>query len=239
VSGPSIGDFALLSDCQSAALVGKDGSVDWYCPERFDAPSIFARLLDAKAGHWSIRPAEGFEVRRAYLEDTMVLRTEFRTPGGRVALTDALALEDGVRGHEIGQRVPHLLLRSVEGLEGEVELELEFAPRPEYGLTAPLVLDAKDGIVAHGGPTDLHLLTQVPLVLDNSSATARFILHSGQTADFALLYRRAFGGAKVLPDLDVGVELHNTIQGWRSWSDLHRGYDGLYAVEVRRSALVL
>jgi GH15 family glucan-1,4-alpha-glucosidase len=240
VSGPSIGDFALLSDCQSAALVSRDGSVEWYCPERFDSPSIFARLLDAKAGHWSIRPAEGFEVRRAYLENTMVLRTEFRTPRGRVAMTDALALEDGVRGHEIGRRVPHLLLRTVEGLAGEVELELEFAPRPEYGLTTPLVLETKGGIVAHGGPTDLHLLTQVPLELDNSRATARFILRSGQTADFALLYRRAFGGGeKVLPDLAVGAELHNTIEGWRSWSELHHGYDGLYAGEVRRSALVL
>jgi GH15 family glucan-1,4-alpha-glucosidase len=229
-----------LSDCQSAALVRKDGSVDWYCPERFDSPSIFARLLDEKAGHWSIQPAESFEVRRAYLEDTMVLRTEFRTPRGRVALTEALALGHGVRGHEIGRRVPHLLLRSVEGLEGEVELELEFAPRPEYGLTTPLVLETRDGIVAHGGPTDLHLLTRVPLELDNPGATARFVLRSGQTADFALLYRRAFGdGEKVLPDLDVEAELHNTIEAWRSWSELHRGYEGLYAEEVRRSALVL
>jgi GH15 family glucan-1,4-alpha-glucosidase len=239
VSVPSIGDLALLSDCQSAALVGRDGSVDWYCPERFDAPSIFARLLDAEAGHWSIRPSGGFEVRRAYLEDTMVLRTEFSTSRGRVALTDALALEDGVRGHEIGQRVPHLLLRTVEGLEGEVELELEFAPRPEYGLTAPLMLETRGGIVAHGGPTDLHLLTRVPLQMGDSRATARFMLRSGQRADFALLYRRAFGGAEVLSELDVGAELRNTIEAWRSWSDLHHGYDGLYAGEVRRSALVL
>ncbi len=115
----SIGDYALLSDCQSTALISRNGSVDWYSPPRFDSPSVFARLLDEEGGHWSIRPAGDYEVERAYLDDTMVLRTEFRTEKGRVALTDALALGSGERGHDIGKRVPHVLLRRVEGLEGE------------------------------------------------------------------------------------------------------------------------
>lgn len=126
----SISDYALLSDRWTAALVDRGGSVDWYCPERFDSPSVFARLLDDKGGHWSIRPAGEYEVERAYLEDTMVLRTEFLTPGGRVALTDALAFGSGERGHEIGLRSPYLFLRRVEGLEGEVEMELRFVPPP-------------------------------------------------------------------------------------------------------------
>ena len=102
----------------------------------------------------------------------MVLRTEFSTSRGRVALTDALALEDGVRGHEIGQRVPHLLLRAVEGLEGEVELELEFAPRPEYGLTAPLMLETGGGIVARGGPSEVLLSWGPPATAGSAPLTS-------------------------------------------------------------------
>ncbi|MBA3952648.1 MAG: glycoside hydrolase family 15 protein [Rubrobacter sp.] len=240
MSKTSIGDYALLSDCQSAALVKRDGSVEWYCPERFDSPSVFARLLDADGGHWSIRPAGEYEVERAYLDDTMVLRTVFHTAQGRVALTDALALESGARGHEIGMRVPHVLLRRAEGLEGEVDLEVEFSPRLEYGLTTPLVSPTDTGVVARGGPIDLHLLTDGPLEIDGFKVVARLTLRAGEASDFALVFRRAFGDENsVIPDLKVGAELENTGDGWRSWSELHRGYEGPYVDQVRRSALVL
>ncbi len=236
----SIGDFALLSDCQTAALVGRDGTVDWYCPERFDSPSVFARLLDEGGGHWSIRPAGPFEAERVYLEGTMVLRTEFRTPGGRVALTDALAFGEGERRHEIGMRSPHVLLRRVEGLEGEVELALEFVPRLEYGLTTPLALPADGGgVVFRGGPAELLLVSGRPLDVGETEAAARFTVRSGETADFALLYRRAAGDGEAAPEPDVGEELENTIEGWRSWSGMHTGYEGPHAEQVRRSALVL
>ncbi len=241
MSETSVGDFAFISDCQSAALVGRDGSVDWYCPERFDFPSVFARLLDEKGGHWAIRPAGPFETERAYLGDTMVLRTEFRTEKGRVALTDALALGSGERGHDIGKRVPHVLLRRVEGLEGEVEMEVEFSPRFEYALTIPRVLATDAGIVASGGPTELHLVTQCPLkTVDRAGATARFRVRAGETVDFALAYRRAAFGEEGKPvELDVGGELENTREGWASWSEIHSGYEGLYKGLVMRSALVL
>ena len=240
MSKTSIGDYALLSDCQSAALVKRDGSVEWYCPERFDSPSVFARLLDTDGGHWSIRPAGEYEVERAYLDDTMVLRTVFHTAQGRVALTDALALESGARGHEIGMRVPHVLLRRAEGLEGEVDLEVEFSPRLEYGLTTPLVSPTDTGVVARGGPIDLHLLTDGPLEIDGFKVVARLTLRAGEASDFALVFRRAFGDENsVIPDLKVGAELENTGDGWRSWSELHRGYEGPYVDQVRRSALVL
>ena len=200
----SIGNFGLLSDCQSAALVGRDGTVEWYCPERFDSPSVFARLLDEGGGHWSIWPAGPFEVERAYLEGTMVLRTEFRTPRGRVALTDALAFGEGERGHEIGMRSPHVLLRRVEGIEGEVELALEFVPRLEYGLTEPLVLPTAGGVVVRGGPAELRLVSGRPLDVGETAAEARFTVRSGETADFALLYRRSAGDGGAAPEPDVG-----------------------------------
>ncbi|MDQ4106736.1 MAG: DUF5911 domain-containing protein, partial [Actinomycetota bacterium] len=237
----SIGDFALLSDCQSAALVDRTGSVDWYCPERFDSPAVFARLLDTeRGGYWSIRPTGDFETGRTYLEDTMVLRTEFRTPRGRVALTDALALGEGERGHEIGLRSPHALLRRVEGIEGEVEVELEFAPRLEYALTEPLLLATGAGTVVRGGPIELHLSSGPALNVGETEATARFTVRPGETADFSLSYHRAVGhDQNGTPRLDVGGALQNTIEGWRSWTDLHWGYEGPYAEEVRLSALVL
>ncbi len=82
---PPIADYGFLSDCQSAALVDRAGSIDWWCPARFDAPSVFARLLDPDAGHWSIRPRADFETTRAYEDGTLVLRTVFRTAEGEVA----------------------------------------------------------------------------------------------------------------------------------------------------------
>jgi GH15 family glucan-1,4-alpha-glucosidase len=102
VNDLAIGDYALLSDCHSAALVSRTGSIDWLCAPRFDGPSVFGRLLDARAGHWSIRPAGEAEVSRRYLPETMVMETIFRTPGGTLQLVDAIAFGQGERGHDIG-----------------------------------------------------------------------------------------------------------------------------------------
>src|SRR5205814_1032511 len=152
VSTRPIGDYALLSDCRSAALVSSEGSVDWLCFPRFDGPSVFGRILDERAGHWSIRPAGEFTSDRSYLEDTMVLETTFRTPTGAVALLDGLAVGRNERGHELGAGATSALLRKVTGLEGTVELEMEFAPRPEYGLVLPLLEAVDGGVRAKGGP---------------------------------------------------------------------------------------
>ena len=92
MSSTPIADHALLSDCHSAALVSREGSVEWLCFPRFDSPSIFGRLLDDQAGHWSIRPVGDFQATRRYLDQTMVLETTFSTPSGSVTVTDALAL---------------------------------------------------------------------------------------------------------------------------------------------------
>lgn len=236
----SIGDYALLSDCQAAALVSRDGSVDWYCPARFDAPAVFTRLLDPEGGHWSIRPRQETEVSRGYLGDTMVLRSEFQTEEGRVAVTDALALGPGERGHEIGVTSPHMLVRRVEGIEGSVELEMEFAPRPEYGLTTPLLIVTDTGVSAHGGPVELALEADCSLQVEGSLATARFTVRAGEAVNFRLAYRRAFGEANpARPVLDVASLLEETRQGWQAWSDLHTGYDGPYRELVKRSAVVL
>ena len=125
--------------------------IDWLCFPRFDGPSIFARLLGDEAGHWSIRAASITEVTRRYLDRTMVLESTVRTTTGIFAITDALAMGDGNRGHQLGRGAPHLLLRCVTCTEGEVDLSLEYVPRPEYGLVRPLLSAGDDGVTAVGG----------------------------------------------------------------------------------------
>ena len=146
MSSLPIADYAFLSDCRSAALVSRSGSLDWLCWPRFDAPSSFARLLDDRAGYWSIKPAGESKATRRYLDHTLVLETTFETESGRAVLVDALAMGADERGHQLGAASPRIVLRRVTCVEGTVEIELEYAPRPEYGLVEPLLVPSKDGV---------------------------------------------------------------------------------------------
>src|SRR5215211_7844263 len=137
-SSQPIANYGLLADCNSAALVDSDGSIDWLCLPRYDSDAIFARLLDPDAGHWAIRPAGAFTSERRYLSGTLVIETTFTTDTGSVRLLDAMAFAEGQRGHELGFDTPHEVLRAVEGISGQVELQMELSPRGEYGLVRPL-----------------------------------------------------------------------------------------------------
>ena len=233
---PPISDYGFVSDCHSAALIDRGGSVDWWCVPRFDSPSVFGRLLDPAAGHWVIRPVDGFEAERMYAGDTLVLRTIFKTVHGEVAVSDAAALESGARGHDLGLRSPHTLIRRVEGRRGSVEMETEFVPRMEYGRTEPHFRADASGVVARGGTARLLLRSPVALRCEDGAAWARFVVTAGETVEFHLRYEPSFGegtGGSVEPTLA------DTQAAWRSWADLHGGYDGLFREEVRRSSLVL
>ncbi|MFB9851843.1 glycoside hydrolase family 15 protein [Micromonospora andamanensis] len=232
-----ISDYALLGDCHCAALVSSDGSVDWWCPPRFDAPSVFARLLGATGGHWSIRPLGPYTTVRHYLDGTMVLRTEFHTPDGVLRLTDALALGTGERGHGIGYTSPHVLLRQIETVAGTVEVTTEVAARPEYGLTSPSIAETPLGIEISGGSDRLVLTSDRDLTVDGPVVTGRFTLAEGDSAVLALHHRRA-ADQQIVP-LDGRVALRDTIAAWQSWDRIHQGYQGPYRAQVRRSALVL
>jgi GH15 family glucan-1,4-alpha-glucosidase len=233
-----IEDYALLGDCQGAALVSRAGSVDWWSPRRFDAPSVFARLLDPDAGHFSLRPAAPADASRRYLDDTMVLETTFTTASGVVRVTDALAFARGARGHQIGHGVPHALARVVDGVAGTVELEVEFVPRPEYGLAIPSVLPWRRGVRTAGGPRTLYLACGRPLRPEGTRAGGRFTLRAGESAGFVLHDAGALFGPEPEP-LEARAAVDDAAAGWRSWVGEH-GYDDLaYADAVRRSALVL
>src|SRR3984957_3176617 len=162
-----IGDYALLSDCHSAALVSRDGSVDWLCFPRFDGPSVFCRLLDPAGGHFAIRPAGEFQVSRRYVDQTLVLETTFTTAGGTAVLTDALAMGRNERGHHLGAHSPGTLLRSLTCTRGEVEAEVRYSPRREYGFIHSSLVPVPGGLAARGGASRLFLSTSVGFGVDD------------------------------------------------------------------------
>jgi GH15 family glucan-1,4-alpha-glucosidase len=235
-----IADYALLSDCRSAALVSKGGSVDWLCFPRFDKPSVFARILDPTAGHWSIRPVGDFRASRTYVEDTMILETTFRTASGTATVTDALAVGRNDRGHELGAGATGALLRQVTGVEGEVELQVEFSPRPEYGLIQPVLEAVPGGVRARGGADVLALSSPIAVDVDDFTARAYFTARRGSTIAFALQHRTT---SDEMPRLwsqqEIAERLEDTAEAWRTWSALHQGYDGPWRDAVRSSGRVL
>jgi len=237
VRRPTIADYGFLSDCHSAALVDRAGSVDWWCVPRFDSPSVLGRLLDAEAGHWVIHPTADFTTERSYVGDSLVLRTVFRTASGAVALTEALAFSPGARGHDIGQASPHVLLRRVDGLEGIVAMRSELAPRMEYGRTEPHYQLVEGGVEARGGPVRLTCSANVAMDCGDGLAGADFSVAVGERVDFRLAYGRSFDEG--VPCGGVEPSLEDTLEGWASWAELHTSYDGAFPDDVRRSVLVL
>jgi GH15 family glucan-1,4-alpha-glucosidase len=240
MSSLPIGDYALLSDCRSAALVSRDGSVDWLCFPRFDAPSVFARLLDDSAGHFSVRPTGEAEVARVYLDQTMTLETTFRTATGVAVLVDALAMGRNDRGHDLGAGSPGVLLRRLTCTHGRVEVEVEYVPRPEYGLIHPLLDMVPGGLAARGGADRLLLSTPVDLAVDGATATGRFTLAAGESAAFSLQHGQIWDLALTAwAQEEIAARLDDTIEGWRSWSAMHQNYEGPWRHLVHQSGRVL
>ena len=240
MSRVAIGAHAIISDCHSAALVTGDGSVDWLCFPRFDSPSVFGRLLDDDAGHWSIRPVGEYTSGRRYVGRSLVLETTFRTPSGVAVLTDALASGPHEHGHSLGRGSPHLLIRTVECSEGPVDLDFAYAPRPEYGLLRPLLANAGGTVTARGGAEWLVLSTPREMELAGSVASARVTLQQGETVRFAM-HRSTLGEqpAHRWTDAQIADRLAATLAAWESWSALHQSYDGPWHELVQHSGRVL
>ena len=235
-----IGDYALLSDCRSAALVSRDGSVDWLCFPRFDGPSVFCRLLDPGGGRFAIRPAGEFQARRRYLDQTMVLETTFTTEGGTAVLTDAMAIGRNERGHALGADSPGMLLRRVACTSGEIEVEVSYAPRPEYGLIHPILVPVPGGLATRGGADRLLLSTSASFTVDGATATARVRLAAGQDAAFAFGHGELAGPPRTpWTAAEISSRLDDTVEGWRSWSAIHQNYEGPWRDLVHHSGRVL
>ncbi|WBB70675.1 glycoside hydrolase family 15 protein [Micromonospora sp. WMMD812] len=239
---PAISDYGFLSDCRSGALVGRDGSIDWWCPDRIDSSAVFARLLDPGAGHYRLAPVgvggPGHRSERAYHPDTLVLRTVHHTPHGSVAVTDALAAEAGARAHDLGMNSPAVLLRVVEGLSGRVRMGLDFRPRPDHGLITPYLHDQPDGtVLARGGAVALSLHADgLSLRAERDRVRQEFEVAAGQVIGFDLAYGRAYGDPPVR--LDPTTALADTVRAWEAYRGTH-AYAGRYPDLVRHSATVL
>jgi GH15 family glucan-1,4-alpha-glucosidase len=235
-----IAAYGLLADCQSAALVDRDGSIDWLCMPHYDSPAVFARMLDPDAGHWSIAPVGGSASERRYLPGTLVIETTFTTPTGSIRLIDAMAFVDAQRGHELGHDAPHEVLRLVEGVSGTVEVTMELAPRPEYGLVRPLFRHEEGGGRTFGGPNQIAVSAGVPVDVGDSTMRATFTVAARERVGFALRWADVVS-ARPEPTAPerVASRITDTIDGWRSWEAEHDVYDGPHRDLVRLSARVL
>jgi GH15 family glucan-1,4-alpha-glucosidase len=226
----------LIGDCRTAALVSRDGSIDWLCLPNFDSPSIFARLLDPVAGGcFSIKPREPFTSKRRYVDATCVLETTFEAHRGQVRILDLMPILDDSRGLSPMREV----LRIIEGVAGEVELTISIDPRPGYGRTRPRLRGggrlgwsyfwSNKILLVHADIA----LSRADLVLSGSVS-----VRAGQRRYISLAY--AQNDPTVIPGLgdEADARLDRTKSWWRGWSD-QCTYAGTYREAVLRSALTL
>jgi GH15 family glucan-1,4-alpha-glucosidase len=220
---PPIENYALIGDCRSAALVGRDGAVDWLCWPRFDSPACFAALLgSADNGRWRIGPAEpGYRTTRRYRPDTMILETSFDAAGGSAALIDFMVPSASAPS----------LVRIVEGRAGRIALDMELAPRFGYGAVIPQIEARDGGAMISAGAERAVLRTAVPLRHSGATIRATFVLHAGERVVFVLSH-----GAETAPDAETALAATEAF--WRDWHARGR-YPKPWHDAVARSALVL
>ena len=225
-----IEDYAVIGDCTTAALVGRNGSIDWLCWPRFDSGACFAALLGhAQHGRWSLGPAgEVTRVARAYVQDTVVLETLFETADGAVALIDFMPV------NQPGSAV----IRIVEGREGRVAMRMNLILRFDYGSTVPWVfrLEEENGNVAIAGPNLAVLRTSVELQGEDLTTAADFAVAAGERVTFALSYGLSHHPAPAA--IDCEAALQETLKTWRAWS-ARCTYTGKHRETVMRSLLTL
>jgi GH15 family glucan-1,4-alpha-glucosidase len=232
----AISDYGIIGDLHTAALICRSGSLDWCCFPAFDSPSIFAALLDAeRGGHFAIRPPGPYTVEQRYLPSTNVLVTNFHTPDGGIAeLTDFMPISPSGGARPFAE-----IHRGVTCVRGEVELEVLFSPRFNYGAGASYVhprrhgilgTDAEDKVLTLAAPQELWWQ------LDNGSARATIKLVAGESTWFVLRFDD--DEVRSIGSYDSERRLADTVAFWREWVG-RITYDGPYRAAVERSALTL
>ena len=223
-----IEDYALVGDLQTAALVGRNGSVDWLCFPYFDSSSTFAALLGGRDhGRWLIAPVGGGQASWRYRDNTLVLESEWRTPEGRVRVLDFMPPRE---------RKPDIV-RIVEGIEGTVRMRTEFVLRFDYGAVVPWVLRLDERTLAGiAGPDAVTLRTPVRLEPEGMTHTAEFSVAAGDRVPFVLTW---YPSHEQPPEpVDPEQALRDTEQFWGDWMS-GCAYDGEYGHAVRTSLVTL
>jgi GH15 family glucan-1,4-alpha-glucosidase len=224
-----IEDYAIIGDTQTAALVGRDGSIDWLCVPRFDSGAVFAALLgDRENGRWQITPAGGIRrVERRYLDDTLVLETTFHTDDGVVTITDCMP----IRGHTVD------IVRVVHGVSGRVPMHMDLTIRFDYGSIVPWVGRSDEGdLRAVAGPDAMVLRTPVRTHGAGKATVADFVVEEGETVPFVLAYHESHD--PVPRPLNAERALKENARWWRHWSG-QCTYDGQWRDAVMRSLITL
>ncbi len=235
-SYPDIGDYAVIGDCRSSALVSKYGCIDWLCWPRFDSPSIFAALLDReRGGYWKIAPSGVFSIEREYFKGSNVLRTSFHTSSGTAELIDLMPVRDSTQPVMVPD---HEIIRQIACATGKVEIEIDVLPRANYGETVPPIRDfGKLGIRIENGHGVYWLRSSVPLQVRGSAMWRKATLHAGENLVFSFSYTE--NAPAVLPPLEQAPQRIDTcIKWWQGWTEQGH-YDGDFREGVMRSALAL
>ena len=237
---PPIADYALIGDCHGSALISRAGSIDWCCMPRMDSPSVFGRLLDWNlGGYCSITPIDGdCNTFREYLDGTMVLETNFTSPGGACRVLDCFTMRSG------GADTPHReLLRVVEGVRGKIDLEVNLVARFDYGEVRPWLRRAGERVhAAIGGNNGLVIACDTPLTAHGHDLSGRFSVRAGERVRLSILCRPPEEIDIGRLELEVGRlvdrRLEETVEWWRRWVGQAR-LEGPDSHSVRRSAMVL
>lgn len=227
-----IADYALIGDMETAALVGRDGSIDWLCFPRFDSPACFAALLgDEENGRWRIAPLSGWasgsaSTRRRYRGDTLVLETEWETPDGTARVIDFMPPRD---------EQPDVV-RIVEGLSGEVPMSSELRLRFDYGHIVPWVYHSGEQLGAIAGPDATWLRTSVETYGENFATLANFTVGPGERVPFVLTWHPSHLATPTAADPDH--EQTRTEEFWQEWAE-QCAYEGKWRDAVMRSLITL
>jgi GH15 family glucan-1,4-alpha-glucosidase len=246
---PPIAEYAFLSDCHTGALVAPDGAIDWLCVPRFDAPSVFGSLLDREAGFFRFAPfGINHPTARVYVPGTNVLETTWKTPNGWVVVREALTLgpwdhEDEITPHTrppADDDADHMLVRTVECIDGNVEVELICEPVFDYGRT-PAEWTAVDGgrqaADATGAGQTIRLRSDLPLGIEANRVRARHILKPGESAYCALSWAKDLVAPEDAEQAQARIAA--TTRFWRSWLGRARIPDHRWRDPLQRSALTI
>jgi len=226
-----ISDYGVIGDMHSAALVSRDGSIDWLCFPRFDSPSVFAAILDDKrGGSFAIRPAGEHRYSQTYLPDTNVLLTSFQTEEGRATVTDFMPVAADIAVSE------HEVIRIVHCESGQAVLDCFFQPRLDYGRGLTRLTPTSRGVVARSGEACLGLASPVPFDIEDDTARATLALGPGESAAFVLRWDEE--NPRPAADYDIYGRLGDAEAYWRTVArDWH--YHGRWSEAIKRSGLAL